>query len=268
MAIANLAMYDLPEVAAANDALWSGMARALAREGLDGAPGALTRGVDLDRLWRSPELLFSQTCGYPLTHAYKDAFRLVATPIYDAPGCDGTDYVSLIVVRVEDPARELSDLRGRAAAVTHTASQSGYSALRATVAHLAHQGRFFGKVVESGGHPNSLALVAAGEVDVCATDCVTHALFARHRPEALVGLRVLARSPAAPGLPYVTRAAADDELVARLRAALFAALDDPDLAAAREALLLAGAEVLPISAYQPILAMEAQARALGYAEVA
>ena len=196
MGIANLAMYDLPEVAAANDALWSGMARALAREGLDGAPGALTRGVDLDRLWRSPELLFSQTCGYPLTHAYKDAFRLVATPIYDAPGCDGTDYVSLIVVRVEDPARELSDLRGRAAAVTHTASQSGYSALRATVAHLAHQGRFFGKVVESGGHPNSLALVAAGEVDVCATDCVTHALLARHRPEALDGLRVLAHSPA------------------------------------------------------------------------
>ena len=56
--------------------------------------------------------------------------------------------------------------------------------------------------------------------------------------------------------------------MARLRAALFAALEDPDLAGAREALLLAGAEVLPISAYQPILAMEAQARALGYAEVA
>jgi ABC-type phosphate/phosphonate transport system substrate-binding protein len=168
------------------------------------------------------------------------------------------------VVRVEDPVRGLSDLRGRTAAVTHTTSQSGYSALRATVAHLAHQGRFFGKVVESGGHPNSLALVAAGEVDVCATDCVTHALLARHRPEALAGLRVLARSPAAPGLPYVTRAQADDELVARLRAAL----EDPDLATAREALFLAGAEVLPISAYQPILAMAARARALGYAQVA
>jgi hypothetical protein len=57
MGIANLAMYDLPEVAAANDALWSGMARALAREGLDGVPRALTRGVDLDQLWRGSELL-------------------------------------------------------------------------------------------------------------------------------------------------------------------------------------------------------------------
>jgi ABC-type phosphate/phosphonate transport system substrate-binding protein len=268
MAIANFAMYDLPEVAAATDALWAGMARALTREGLDGVPGALTRGVDLDRLWRGPELLFSQTCGYPLTHAYKDALRLVATPVYDAAGCQGPDYVSLIVVREADPVRGLADLRGRTAAVNHATSQSGYSALRASVAELAHQGRFFGRVVESGSHGASLALVAAGEADVCATDCVTHALLARHRPEALRDLRVLARSPAAPGLPYVTRAAAGDELVARLRAALFAALEDPDLATARAALLLAGAEVLPISAYQPILEMEARAEALGYAEVA
>ena len=258
----------MPEVAAANDALWAGMARALAREGLADVPAALTRGVDLGELWRSPELLFSQTCGYPLVNGFKDALELVATPVYDAPGCEGPDYVSMIVVRREDPARDLADLRGRVAAVTHTTSQSGYSALRASVAHLAHQGRFFGTVVESGGHPNSLAMVAAGAADVCATDCVTHALLARHRPEALDGLRVLARSPAAPGLPYVTRAGAGDDLVARLRAALFATFDDPGLAGAREALLLVGAEVLPLSAYQRIVDLEARAESLGYAEVA
>jgi ABC-type phosphate/phosphonate transport system substrate-binding protein len=268
LAIANLAMYDLPEVAAANDAFWAGMARALTREGLEGAPTVLTRGVDLSELWRSPELLFSQTCGYPLVHAFKNALKPVATPVYDAAGCEGPNYVSLIVVRSGDSLRGLADLRGRTAAVNYATSQSGYSALRASVADLARDGRFFGRVVESGGHPNSLALVAAGEADVCATDCVTHALLARHRPEALAGLRVLARSPAVPGLPYVTRATASDELVARLRAALFAAFEDPDLATAREALLLAGAEVLPISAYRPILEMEARAQALGYAEVA
>ncbi len=268
MSIANFAMYDLPEVTAATDALWAGMARALTREGLDGVPEALTRGVDLDQLWRSPELLFSQTCGYPLLHAYKDALRLVATPVYDAAGCQGPDYVSMIVVREDDPAGGLGDLRGRRAAINSVTSQSGYSALRATVADLAQEGRFFGKVVTSGSHGASLAMVAAGEADVCAADCVTHALLSRHRPEALAGLRVLARSPAAPGLPYVTRAAAGDELVARLRAGLFAALKDPDLATAREALLLAGAEVLPLSVYRPILEMEARAEALGYAEVA
>ena len=268
MGIANLVMYDLPEVAAANDAMWSGMARALAREGLDATPRALTRGVDLDQLWRGSELLFSQTCGYPLMNAFKGEMKVIATPVYDAPGCEGSDYCSHIIVRADDPARDLSDLRGRTAAITHTASQSGYSALRATVAHLADRGRFFGKVVESGGHPNSLALVAAGEVDVCATDSVTHALLARHRPEALDGLRVLARSPAAPGLPYVTRAEADDDRLARLRGALFAALEDPGLASAREALLITGAEVLPENAYQRIVDLEQRAEELGYAKVA
>ena len=130
MATANLAMYDLPEVAAANDAFWAGMARALAREGLEDAPAALTRGADLDALWRGSELLFSQTCGYPLTHAYKEALRLIATPVYNAPGCEGSNYVSLIVVRAEDPIRGLPDLRGRSAAVNYVTSQSGYRAAR------------------------------------------------------------------------------------------------------------------------------------------
>jgi ABC-type phosphate/phosphonate transport system substrate-binding protein len=268
MSIASLPMYDLPEVAAANDALWHGLARALAREGVEDVPQELTRGVDLGQVWRDPNLLFGQTCGYPLTHAFKGALMVVATPVYDAPGCAGPEYCSRIVVRADDPAWELEDLRGRTAAITHATSQSGYSALRATVAHLADQGRFFGRVLESGGHPDSLAMVAAGVADVCATDCVTHALLARHRPEALEGLRVLARSPAAPGLPYVTRAAADDELVARLRGALSAALEDPGLASAREALLIAGAEVLPETAYQRIIDLEQEAEALGYAQIA
>ncbi len=146
MAIANLAMYDLPEVAAANDAFWAGMARALAREGLEGAPTVLTRGVDLSELWRSPELLFSQTCGYPLVHAFKNALKPVATPVYDAAGCEGPNYVSLIVVRSGDSLRGLADLRGRTAAVNYATSQSGYSALRASVADLARDGRFFGRV--------------------------------------------------------------------------------------------------------------------------
>ena len=94
------------------------------------------------------------------------------------------------------------------------------------------------------------------------------ALLARHRPEALDGLRVLARSPAAPGLPYVTRAEADDDRLARLRGALFAALEDPGLASARAALLIAGAEVLPETAYQRIVDLERQAEAHGYAQVA
>jgi ABC-type phosphate/phosphonate transport system substrate-binding protein len=147
-------------------------------------------------------------------------------------------------------------------------SQSGYNALRALVAPAAAGGRFFGSVAVTGGHRASLARVAAGEADVAAIDCVSYALLARHRPQALAGVRVLCRTASAPGLPYVTRADAGAELLERLRAGLDRALVDADLAAARQALLLEGATVLLLAAYDGILDMEKTARAAGYPDVA
>jgi ABC-type phosphate/phosphonate transport system substrate-binding protein len=265
MSVASLPMYDLPEVTAATDAWWTGIARALAREGVADAPAGLTRDGDAEAVWRTPNLLFSQTCGYPLMHDFAGQLRVVATPCYDAVGCDGPSYRSLIMVRADDPATRLEDLRGRIAAVNATNSQSGYSALRAAVAVVAKSAPFFSRVAVSGAHANSLALVATGAADVCAVDCVTHAMLARHRPATVADLRVLGETVAAPGLPYVTRADAGDDLLKRLRAALVAALADPELAAARELLLIAGAKVLPEAAYDRIIEIEEDARALGYA---
>lgn len=268
MSIASLAMYDLPEVTAATDAWWTGVARAMRREGIEDVPDTLCRDGDATSVWRAPDLLFSQTCGYPLTHDFAGQLRVVATPCFDCAGCVGPSYRSLVVVRADDPANDFDDLRDRVAAVNGPDSQSGYSALRATVAPLSRSGRFFSEVVVSGGHANSLAFVAEGKADVCAVDCVTHALLVRYRPAAVANLRVLGTTTDAPGLPYVTRANAGDDLLRGLRAALFAALDDPDLAAVRGALLIAGAEVLPEDAYTRIIDIENDSQAHGYARLA
>ncbi len=268
MARASLPMYDLPELRAATDAWWAGLAQAMGRAGLSEVPQALTRGLGLEELWRDPRLLLSQTCGYPLIHAMKRVLRVVATPVYDAPGCEGADYRSLILVRADDPARSLADLRGRRGAVNGPASHSGYNALRSVVAAIAGGAAFFSTVIETGGHLASAEAMAEGRADVAAIDCVTYALVARHRPAAVAGLRVLGRSEKAPGLPYVTRAGADGETLARLRDALAEAFADPSLAGAREALLLKGHEVLPPDAYERIDEMEAAAVARGYPRVA
>ena len=268
MSIASLPMYDLPEVALATDSIWAAMARALEREGVADVPIELNREMGMNDQWYSPELLFSQTCGYPLMHEFAGRLSVVVTPVYDVPGCEGPNYSSPILVRRDDAAGQLSDLRGRTAVITHTASQSGYAALRSAAAPLAEDGGFFGQVVESGGHPNSLAMVAKGEADVCAADCVTYALLARHRPEAVEPLREIGRTPSAPGLPYVTRPDTGGELLERLRNALFAVLEDPGLKTAREALFLSGAEVLPEGAYQRIVDLKQDAERRGYAKVA
>ena len=61
MSIAGLPMYDLPELVSATDTWWRGLARAFASAGVPEVPGALTREMDLDSLWRAPDLLFAQT---------------------------------------------------------------------------------------------------------------------------------------------------------------------------------------------------------------
>ncbi|MGC1302597.1 MAG: hypothetical protein WA840_09505, partial [Caulobacteraceae bacterium] len=61
--LAALPMYDLPEVQAANDALWAALRDRLDDAGVEHVPRALTRGADLDALWTRPNLLLAQTCG-------------------------------------------------------------------------------------------------------------------------------------------------------------------------------------------------------------
>jgi ABC-type phosphate/phosphonate transport system substrate-binding protein len=268
MTIATLQMYDLPEVRVANDDWWAGLARALRRAGLSEVPAQLTWDGPPEGPWRDPGFLFGQTCGYPLMHGLAGVVQVVATPVYTAPGCEGPHYRSIFVVREDEAARSLAELRGRIAAFNSTQSQSGYSALRSAVAPLARDGSFFSQVIETGGHIQSARAVAEGRADLAALDCVTYALLARHCPAAVAGLRVLDRSAAAPGLPYVTRADAPADLVARLRDGLAEAAADPALAAAREALLLTGVEVLAPKAYDRILQMEAEAQTHGYPRLA
>jgi ABC transporter, phosphonate, periplasmic substrate-binding protein len=264
MGIASLPMYDLPELRPALDALWGGLARHLARERLPDIPCTLSHGWPLNAWWWCTDLLLGQCCGYDLVNGFAGALRPLATPCYRAPGCVGPAYTSIVVVAEESPARGQDDLRGGVCAINGWSSHSGMNALRAVVAPLNRGGRFFARVEVSGSHRASLAMVARGTADVAAIDCVVHALLVRHRPAAVAGTRPLGQTPAAPAPPFVTRAAAGDATVERLRTALFRTFDDPSLEAARADLLLGGIEVLPRAAYDRINGFERFAAARGY----
>lgn len=265
--IAALPMYDLPEIRPATDELWRAIAAALADGGIDAPPAALARGPAETDLWTAPDLLLAQTCGYPLTHDLAGRVRLVATPCYTAPGCDGPLYASLLVTRRGD-ARSLADMRGRRAAFNMATSQSGYAALRAAAAPLARGGRFFGGLVETGAHVASIAAVRDGRADICAVDAVLHELLVRHRPHALDGLEVIGTTPSAPGLPLITARGRPDREVAILRAALAAVAADPGLVSVRRDLLLDGFAAVPEAGYATILAQEEECRARGYPDLA
>jgi len=239
--IAGLPMYDLPELRPAHDALWQGLAAALADAGVADAPPALAWATDETALWAAPDLLLSQTCGYPLRHALAGRIAYVATPCYAAPGCQGATYASAIVVPIGSAARDLADLTGARRAVNAPDSWSGRFALDRAVSDAA-----FPENVWTGSHAASLAAVARGDADVAAIDAVTFALLGRHRPESVAGVRLLAFSQAAPALPFVTRPGGP---VAALRRALRRVVADPALADTRAALLLDDVVVLDADAY-------------------
>jgi ABC-type phosphate/phosphonate transport system substrate-binding protein len=239
--IAALGMYDLAETRGAQDVLWASLASALRAEGVADVPDALDGTSALEDTWRDPALLFAQICGYPMTHAFAGRVRVVAAPCHALPGCEEGEYRSLLVV--SERSNLAPDLRGAVAAINEHTSHSGKRAL------LAHAGDVFSAMRVTGSHLESIAAVARGDADVAAIDCITHALVARHRPRALDGTRIFAETASAPAPPYVTRASATDDDVARLRSALAIAFEDPAAAEARDALFLRGVRVLDDGAY-------------------
>lgn len=267
--IAALAMYDAPAaVAAANDALWTGLRDRLRAAGLAGVPNRLTRSDNYSDAWLDPRLLLAQTCGFPYVRHLRGRVRLVATPVYGFPGGDDGMRRSVVVVAAGAPFASVADLRGARAAINDAGSNSGANLLAALVAPLARDGRCFASVDVTGGHRESLAAVAAGRADVAAIDSVTFGLLAAHAPEEVAGVRVLAETPGGPGLPLITRGEATDAEVAVLREALAEVMVYPALAEVRATLGLVGIEVLGDAEYEVLAQYADEAAARGYRELA
>jgi len=265
MRLASLAMYrDPPEIAEATRELWAYLRTRLRTAGMGEVPEALGESMPHDAAWLDPRLLLAQTCGYPLATRLQGRVRLVATPIYEHPGCEGVLNGSFVIVRADAAPASVADLRGTVAAINDWTSNSGMNLLRHTIAPYAEGGRFIARVVESGSHRASLALVAQGAADVAAIDCVTFGNLARFAPDAVAGVRILAETAKTPGLPLITRAAASDGEIAMLRGALDAFASDPAAAALREILGLRGFRVLADGVYDTVLMLEQEAAGLGY----
>ncbi|GAU05663.1 phosphate/phosphite/phosphonate ABC transporter substrate-binding protein [Burkholderia stabilis] len=270
--IAALPMYN---VTPRHAVLW----RALLRDALDafanaGGPAGVALPDepfdDLHALWRRDDLLLSQTCGYPYRMlGLRDRVHLVATPVFDAEGCNGARYRSMLVVSARvhaGGATTLAACRGLRAAFNGGDSHSGMNALRHAVAPHAHDGRFFGSVTPFGSHLNALRALASGEADCAAIDCVTFAYVRDALPDLLKEIRIIGTTASAPGLPFIASRALEETQVAALRDAL-------DRAVAADAersrvLRLKGFERLSPDDYETIARFAREAAAHGYPELA
>lgn len=267
--IAALPMYDFPELHRETDALWARLAASLRGGGVDGVPEALSRDRNHLEIWQDPNLLLAQACEYPLAAGLAGEVQLVATPHYAAEGCSGPLYRSAIVVWRYEPARTLADMRGRRCAVNELSSNSGMNLLRAAIAPLVgHGAGFFETVTISGSHRRSLEMIAEGEADLAAVDCVSWAHLLQIAPQLTDSLRVLAWTEASPSLPLVTAAGTDAATLQALRLALAEAANDPTLAPVRKRLFLSGFDFAPDPGFVRVRELAARAAGLRYAVIA
>jgi ABC-type phosphate/phosphonate transport system substrate-binding protein len=223
-------------------------------------------GDDLAALWRRPNLLLSQTCGYPLMHGLLDHVQLVATPHFDAPGCTSADYSSVLITRADAPFDSLAACRGARAAYNQDDSNSGMNVLRHAVAPLAQNGAFFSETVRTGSHLGSLQAVIDKRADLAAIDCVTFAFVRDALPELAQRVRQIGVSASSPGLPLIAANSVPFDTVQALRSALSEAVRSQPERAKR--LRLKGFSTLPLANYERIVQLESEARALGYARLA
>lgn len=220
--IANLMMYQRPELVDAHARFWTLIRKNLQNAGMD-SPETLSQTAEEFYVWKHPNLVLSQTCGMPYRTWLKDKVQLVGTPDYGLDGCPPGYYRSAIIVRADDPRTTMSAFQGAVFAYNQTFSQSGYAA---PFWHMKPAGFWFQDRLHTEQHLESARAVATGRADIASLDAVTWRNIEKYEPFAR-GLRVLDLTTPTPGLPLITALNNDAGLILDAVQRALAALDEP-----------------------------------------
>jgi len=250
----SLPMYELPEMRQANSAFLAEV-----RQRLD------AKGIGCGKV--APQTLFTQICGYPLLKYYSDQYRLLVTPHYTMPGCSGPNHRAFFMVRVDDPAVSLEDLRGRVFGCNSLLSNTGMNLPRLSLARIAGGKSFFSSVVMTGAHVVSLEQLNEGNIDVCSIDSVTWGYFQKFQPTTAKRYRILAETLPSPALPFVTSTATTESDAAALVETLHEMLHDPQMGHTLAILQLTDVSAPDLAAYGRLAEYEREAAELGYPEI-
>lgn len=113
-------------------------------------------------------------CGYPyvlLRDRPEPRVTLVAAPVMKSARYQGKPvYYSDLIVRADSDITSIHDLRGRTYVYNEETSNSGYNLPRSRLIALGLTGGFFGKVLRSGSHEESIRMVADGRADASFVD--------------------------------------------------------------------------------------------------
>jgi phosphonate transport system substrate-binding protein len=173
-----------------------------------------------ERLLDLGEIHVCWICGLPYVKKSirEGAIKLLAAPVMTDPRYAGLPiYYSDIVVHAESNLRSFSDLRGAVWAYNEPRSHSGYNLVRY---HLAAQGireRYFGRVIESGSHQDSLQMLLARTIDATAIDSTVLEMAFAREPWIIEKVRTVTALGPSPVPPWVVHRSVPYEMQEVLR---------------------------------------------------
>jgi ABC-type phosphate/phosphonate transport system substrate-binding protein len=215
MTIASLAMYPFLPLRSAQTRLWDGV-----RSRLSFAAPELNWEIDPQEASGREDLLFGQTCGWPLVTELDTKVHVVGTFDVDVDGAADGTYCSVLVTGTGESLSDVLHRPDLVVAANSSDSLSGWISLRSAA---AAQGVHLDAVTWTGTHALSVEALRQGANHLASIDAVSWE-FLDH-----TGLSVVGRGPRIPCLPLVT-ARSSGAVIGELRSALFDAVHDPQLA--------------------------------------
>ena len=237
-----------------------------------GRPVAVADQIDWqarERLLDDGQIEIGWICGWPYVRKRRRRppnLALLAAPVPAGERYGGRPiYFSDVVVRRDSSYQTFADLRGATWGYNEPGSQSGYNVTRYHLARLGLTWAFFGRVVGTGAHENSLRELLAGRLEASAIDSTVLETEFRAQPGLRDQVRIIEVLGPSPSPPWVAQTRLPAGLRARARAALVNMHHDPAGRAALAQADLARFAAVSDGDYDPIREMERVAQHLNLA---
>jgi phosphonate transport system substrate-binding protein len=170
-------------------------------------------------------------CGLLYTHLTAQEtcpVELLAAPVLSGTRYRGQPlYFSDVIVRADSSFSSFADLQGCTWAYNEGASHSGCNLVNYSLLERGKSPDYFGVLVKSGSHLNSLQMVLAGEADAAAIDSHLLDVVRRRDAQAAAGIRVVDVLGPSAVPPVVVARRLDPDLKHALREMLITMHENP-----------------------------------------
>jgi phosphonate transport system substrate-binding protein len=211
-------------------------------------------------------------CGYPyiLSHDGKNAppTKLLAAPVNELPLYkDQPKYYSYVIVHKDSPIAKFEDLKGKAYVYNDSISNSGYNMPRAKMVALGATQGFFGKILHSGSHEQSIRMIAEKQADASSVDSLVLDYALNHDEPYAKDVKIIETLGPAGVPPVVYSTSLPKATVDKLRAALLDMKNDPEGQAILKKANLSKFVTVDDSNYDDVRKMAKDAEAAGFMEI-